>query len=521
VATYDFQTVLVWDTNPGGVVRLLRNGSVTVYNAATDAALFNLISDSQGLVSFTTTDVPTVYLRTTGWTSEHITAASAVEAAAAAGVSNDAGIKTAIANPTSQSGSYLNSTFAPVAEPVAVAGLANRIQVVEAPLIPERYGAVGDGTTVDDAAFTALAAVANNATGRPDVYLGEKSYRTTIPIDVARAGWNFGGRSRIAGSRIVNAVSDVFTFAAGTAGTRHHFHDFRVTASAGHIFSVANGSFSLNHLERLSLEQSNTGKSILNQTSGDHLDNLVSVVELTGTTGHTVPLYKVLSATGGANENTFERGRSTYSGNYVFWFEETDPAQYSNSNMFQGWNFEVPNGGCIKGLSANGWTIESCNVYDLAGFNGGVSTKDLYHLGKSTGPNSRYNAFKRVVRHGGTLGSGLVDIRLQSGAAPLTRIEQCDLSSGSAGYAIDLGSNSALNIEGCGSAVTFTNRGAGQVSQNNGAAVGLFGKTPVAQAAAITSPTAPSAAYVQAEAAAMKTAVDAIRVALSNIGITA
>ncbi len=45
------------------------------------------------------------------------------------------------------------------------------------------------------------------------------------------------------------------------------------------------------------------------------------------------------------------------------------------------------------------------------------------------------------------------------------------------------------------------------------------GKAPVVKAAAIATPTAPSATYVQAEAAAMKTAVDAIRVALQNVGI--
>jgi len=53
-----------------------------------------------------------------------------------------------------------------------------------------------------------------------------------------------------------------------------------------------------------------------------------------------------------------------------------------------------------------------------------------------------------------------------------------------------------------------------------GTLLGLYGVTAVARAAAIAAPTAPSAGYVQAEAAAMKTAVDAIRVALTNIGIT-
>jgi hypothetical protein len=112
VATFDFQTVLVWTTNPGGVVRLLRNGAVTVYNAATDAALFNLTSDSQGLVSFTTTDVPTVYLKTTGWTSGHITAASAIEAAAAFTVSEDAAVANLVNDPGSSTRAGLNSTVA-------------------------------------------------------------------------------------------------------------------------------------------------------------------------------------------------------------------------------------------------------------------------------------------------------------------------------------------------------------------------------------------------------------------------
>lgn len=53
-----------------------------------------------------------------------------------------------------------------------------------------------------------------------------------------------------------------------------------------------------------------------------------------------------------------------------------------------------------------------------------------------------------------------------------------------------------------------------------GTNLGFYGVTQVARAAAITSPAAPSAGYVQAEAAAMKTAVDAIRVALTNLGLT-
>lgn len=51
--------------------------------------------------------------------------------------------------------------------------------------------------------------------------------------------------------------------------------------------------------------------------------------------------------------------------------------------------------------------------------------------------------------------------------------------------------------------------------------LGFWGVTPVIQAGAISSPTTPSANYVQAEATSAKTAIDAIRTALINAGITA
>ena len=51
--------------------------------------------------------------------------------------------------------------------------------------------------------------------------------------------------------------------------------------------------------------------------------------------------------------------------------------------------------------------------------------------------------------------------------------------------------------------------------------IGFYGKTPVVQAGAITTPATQSGAYVQADVASLKTAIDAIRVALTNLGLTA
>lgn len=57
--------------------------------------------------------------------------------------------------------------------------------------------------------------------------------------------------------------------------------------------------------------------------------------------------------------------------------------------------------------------------------------------------------------------------------------------------------------------------------KHTGTKTGLNGATPVVQAGAIAAPTAPGAAYSQAEAQSAVAAINAIRTALQNIGITA
>lgn len=51
--------------------------------------------------------------------------------------------------------------------------------------------------------------------------------------------------------------------------------------------------------------------------------------------------------------------------------------------------------------------------------------------------------------------------------------------------------------------------------------VSFYGVTPVAQATAIAAPNTQTGAYVQADVQSIVTAVNAIRVALQTIGITA
>ncbi len=106
--------------------------------------------------------------------------------------------------------------------------------------------------------------------------------------------------------------------------------------------------------------------------------------------------------------------------------------------------------------------------------------------------------------------TGTLLVRPDAGASPY--LEMTDLVNGG---------NATLVLGKATSALNIFDHAIGLKLQVTSAGVGLNGNSAVAKAAAIAAPTAPSATYVQAEAQSMKTAVDAIRVTLTNIGITA
>jgi hypothetical protein len=73
---------------------------------------------------------------------------------------------------------------------------------------------------------------------------------------------------------------------------------------------------------------------------------------------------------------------------------------------------------------------------------------------------------------------------------------------------------------GSGKYIVATPAGTAIITVNSTGTLSFFTGAGSAQGAAITAPTAPGAVYAQAEAASMKTAVDAIRVLLTNLGLT-
>lgn len=109
---YAYHQVLVWDVNPGGVMRLLRNGAVTVKSWPAGAVVASLTSDAQGQLDFTLTDIGAVTLTSpSGVQSPPIVAAELLATAASFVMSNDAGVAGFVGNPASATTLALAATY--------------------------------------------------------------------------------------------------------------------------------------------------------------------------------------------------------------------------------------------------------------------------------------------------------------------------------------------------------------------------------------------------------------------------
>ena len=183
MATYDFDQVLVWDVMPGGGVRTLRNGTVSVVNPATSAVIQTVTSDSAGRVAFATTDVPTVVLRNVSGFERRLTSSTAIEAAAGATVSNDASVA-ALVGTASSTRSALDARYAASS---AVSG-----KVDKGDLLRQRQGSGALGNNVaDDTAAIQAALDAAAALGGGVVYAPPGAYCHTgllMPSHVTLSG---------------------------------------------------------------------------------------------------------------------------------------------------------------------------------------------------------------------------------------------------------------------------------------------------------------------------------------------
>lgn len=103
MATYSFREVLVWYGSVGSGLRVLRDSPVTVSRVDTGAVLYNLTTDGQGVVTFTTTDLPTVLITSPGGLSQKVTSDDAISAAITASGANDTAVASLLSNTSSAS----------------------------------------------------------------------------------------------------------------------------------------------------------------------------------------------------------------------------------------------------------------------------------------------------------------------------------------------------------------------------------------------------------------------------------
>ncbi len=81
--------------------------------------------------------------------------------------------------------------------------------------------------------------------------------------------------------------------------------------------------------------------------------------------------------------------------------------------------------------------------------------------------------------------------------------------------------NNDLVFEGSGNSKIDVQSAGFSLGSSASQKLSVYGETPVVQASAISAPSNPGAAYVQSEAQSAVNAINSIRTALTNIGITA
>lgn len=217
-----------------------------------------------------------------------------------------------------------------------------------------------------------------------------------------------------------NNSGDFFTAPNPSGIHLWRFEDFQVITATGggHIF---NGSFVQCLFQNVHLIQQLNNKSIVHHDSteetGGFIENIFLNCRGQVTPTHTVPGFN-LRSTNAVNVNSWLGGRYTYSGDYMFHIEGSSNQAFCSSNRFEGINFEVTNGGNIRLKSCLGTTIINCGTYDTHVV--GDIAKDLYRIDKSTaGGKCQSTTLIGNLRHGGSLGDGVYDIRVEQGSTTI------------------------------------------------------------------------------------------------------
>jgi hypothetical protein len=278
------------------------------------------------------------------------------------------------------------------------------LTVNEAPVTPLRYGAVGDGSTLDDAAFAAMMSALPSSGAHVYIPAGYNFFLSNPITLQGNPHWSGGG----ANARITNHSSDVFNSSGYMAWM--HMHDFRVDSAGGggHILNFQTYGVSKSQVDNMVFIQNVANRSVLQ--SGYWLDNFFRSSHLFGATNRSVPLINMVGTTDNLSDNTWEDltlTDATGASTWMMWLEEQSAA-LAFSNKFRGINFENPVGGALTLRGHINYLVESCEFWDLAS----PATNHLLYCaaGGGSGLPNRDGMIRKVVRASGTLGAGICDI---------------------------------------------------------------------------------------------------------------
>lgn len=335
----------------------------------------------------------------------------------------------------------------------APGNLSGITSIKEGPTNPLRYGAAGDGITLDDTAMQAM--FASLASGGhayfPPGYLFRTSQPLTLVNGIRVEGPGAGPIS------IVNAASDIFNVAASGTLYNIHMHDIGVNSASGggHIINATAGAtVACSQFNHLYLQQDNAAKS--NLTVNSWLDNTFEESFLYGGLNRSVPVIQGISTTDNLSDNRFHNLRITDQGTpttWAVWWEEASTA-LAFGNVFEEINFENPVGGAITVRGQWGYKLSGLYLWDLSA----SSANDLVAPRKSVGFQSNFGGLiERVEFPSGSNGSGFFTIGLGSvGSETYTLIRRCGPQTGSATFSIAMNHNLSCRVEDCGNTTVTT-----------------------------------------------------------------
>jgi hypothetical protein len=301
------------------------------------------------------------------------------------------------------------------------------------------YGAVGNGSTNDTAAFQAAVDALPAFGGAILVPPANTSYVLATPVTI-RSDITFVGHGPQA-SRI-KATLGAFTW---TTTSIHdvHFRDLYIQATGGHIFTPAATTVGIfkSSFRRCTLNQLGPDYSIFSMVGNDADYDRVHVDEcdLARAAAATVPAWHVVNGGGAANCNRWAASRALGGGAASAPFlllESTSTGAYAYDNRFEDITGEDNPAGLVWVLGAFNTIVDNVTDYDATS----TYTGDVIRVGKSGASGALRSTHCRVTnsgRRGGTLGAGVYDVNLMPSSSARCVVAGTNFSNVSAGFKLN------------------------------------------------------------------------------------